>query len=52
MFLGFEMFPPSGRIGVGGEHLCVTCTRCTYGWSTKVANDGEDSIYWHEPEPE
>jgi hypothetical protein len=50
MFLGWEMFPPSGRLGVGGEHLCITCTRCGYGWATKVMS--EDSLYWHESEPE
>lgn len=50
MFLGYELFPPSGRLAVGGEHLCFNCPQCGFGWSTRVISD--ENIYWHEPEPE
>lgn len=45
-FLDPMIFPERVNVGaiVGGEHVCVRCLRCRYGWVERVAQPG--SIYF------
>lgn len=42
-FLSPSLFPEQVGFGVGGEHLCVRCLRCKYGWVERVSRP--ESIY-------
>lgn len=45
------IFPTRDASGsVGGEHLCVVCVRCKFGWVERVAQPG--MIYRPREEPE
>lgn len=37
-FTDIDIFPTRRPWGLGGEHLCVTCLRCHFGWAEKVAD--------------
>jgi hypothetical protein len=46
-----ECFPTHDpATGLGGEHLCVKCQRCRFGWVEKVAN--AELPYWRPAEEE